>query len=66
MDQRPSTGDDIRGERIRHLGFNPEQLTPHEQVELLELHTYLASRSFEEESARGRPDGESEQFMRAR
>src|SRR5690606_29982717 len=43
MDQRTSTGVSSRRDRIRNLGFDPEQLTPYEQAELLELQVYLSS-----------------------
>ncbi len=47
MNQRTSTSTASHRDRIRLLGFNPEQLTPHEQAEFVELHFHLASRTSE-------------------
>lgn len=45
MEQRSSTDSLSLKERIRSLGFDPEQLTIDEQVELLTLHLALPADS---------------------
>ena len=57
MEQRASTDSFSLRERIRTLGFNPEYLTPEEQVEILTLHITLQDDSREPKPAAAQERG---------